>query len=96
MASATAGRAEPTPAQSSTNRRSSSRLPIHDTTANAQQLIGLPGAVSDSGIYGNINRATDTFWQAKLIANTPPVDPTRADPTAPAASCLRTEAEVLI
>lgn len=49
----------------------------NDTTANAQQLIGLPGAIGATGTYGTIDRTTNTFWQSYTKVNSPAVAPTR-------------------
>lgn len=40
-------------------------------------IVGLPGAVNDTGTYGNINGTTDAFWRATVYHNSPAVDPTR-------------------
>lgn len=52
---------------------------LYNNTTNNLQLIGLPGAVDDStnlATYGNINRATNTFWKSKVYA-AGSVNPTR-------------------
>lgn len=41
-----------------------------DGTGNAgKDLTGLSAAISDSGIYGGIDRATYAWWQAKVVSN---------------------------
>jgi hypothetical protein len=51
----------------------------NDTTANAQQLIGLPGAINDTGTYGSIDRtvAANAFWKAYTKNEGGAVAPTR-------------------
>lgn len=53
---------------------------LYNNTTNAQQFIGLPGAISTSnpaaGNYGNIDRSTYTWWQSKAYA-AGNVNPTR-------------------
>ena len=52
---------------------------LYNNTTNNLQLIGLPGAVDDSTNltnYGNISRATNTFWKSKVY-NAGSVNPTR-------------------
>ena len=53
---------------------------LYNNTTNAQQFIGLPGAISNSnpsaGNYGNIDRSTYTWWQSKQYA-AGSVNPTR-------------------
>jgi hypothetical protein len=49
---------------------------LYNNTTNTQQFIGLPAAVSSSGVYGNIDRSTYTWWQSKQYA-AGSVNPTR-------------------
>lgn len=49
---------------------------LYTNTSNNQQFIGLPAAVADSGTYGNIDRATYTWWKSKQYA-AGSVNPTR-------------------
>ena len=49
---------------------------LYTNTSNTQQFTGLPAAVSDSGTYGNIDRATYTWWKSKTYA-AGSVNPTR-------------------
>jgi hypothetical protein len=49
---------------------------LYNNTSNNQQFIGLPAAVADSGTYGNIDRATYTWWKSKQYA-AGSVNPTR-------------------
>jgi hypothetical protein len=49
---------------------------LYNNTTNTQQFTGLPLAVSSSGTYGNIDRATYTWWQSKQYA-AGSVNPTR-------------------
>jgi hypothetical protein len=54
---------------------------LYNNTTNAQQFIGLPGAVDDGttlGTYGNIARSTtvNTWWRSKVYA-AGSVNPTR-------------------
>ena len=53
---------------------------LYTNTTNAQQFIGLPGAISTSdpaaGAYGNISRGSNTWWQATAYA-AGNVNPTR-------------------
>jgi hypothetical protein len=42
---------------------------LYNNTTNAQQMLGLPAAVDDgtnTATYGNINRISNPWWQAKL------------------------------
>ena len=49
---------------------------LYNNTSNTQQFTGLPLAVDSTGTYGNINRATSTWWAAKEYA-AGSVNPTR-------------------
>jgi len=49
---------------------------LYNNTTNTQQFIGLPAAVSNSGVYGNIDRSTYTWWKSKQYA-AGNVNPTR-------------------
>ncbi|CAB4147049.1 hypothetical protein UFOVP513_10 [uncultured Caudovirales phage] len=49
---------------------------LYTNTTNTQQFTGLPLAVSSSGTYGNIDRATYSWWQSKQYA-AGSVNPTR-------------------
>ena len=49
---------------------------LYTNTTNNQQFIGLPAAVSSSGVYGNIDRSTYTWWQSTQYA-AGSVNPTR-------------------
>jgi len=49
---------------------------LYTNTSNAQQFIGLPAAVANSGTYGNIDRATYTWWKSTQYA-AGSVNPTR-------------------
>jgi hypothetical protein len=49
---------------------------LYTNTTNNQQFIGLPAAVSDSGVYGNIDRSTYAWWRSKAYA-AGSVNPTR-------------------
>jgi hypothetical protein len=49
---------------------------LYNNTTNTQQFTGLPLAVSSSGTYGNIDRATYSWWQSKQYA-AGSVNPTR-------------------
>jgi len=49
---------------------------LYNNTTNNQQFIGLPAAVADSGVYGNIDRSTYTWWRSKQYA-AGSVNPTR-------------------
>lgn len=49
---------------------------LYNNTTNAQQFTGLPLAVASSGTYGNIDRATYTWWASKQYA-AGSVNPTR-------------------
>jgi hypothetical protein len=49
---------------------------LYTNTTNNQQFIGLPAAVADSGVYGNIDRSTYTWWRSKQYA-AGSVNPTR-------------------
>jgi hypothetical protein len=49
---------------------------LYNNTTNTQQFIGLPAAVSNSGVYGNIDRSTYTWWRSKQYA-AGNVNPTR-------------------
>ncbi len=49
---------------------------LYTNTSNNQQFIGLPAAVSDSGVYGNIDRSTYAWWRSKAYA-AGSVNPTR-------------------
>jgi hypothetical protein len=49
---------------------------LYTNTTNAQQFIGLPAAVANSGTYGNIDRATYTWWKSTQYA-AGSVNPTR-------------------
>ena len=53
---------------------------LYTNTTNTQQFIGLPGAVSNvdpaAGAYGNIARASNTWWQSKVYS-AGNVNPTR-------------------
>ena len=49
---------------------------LYNNTTNTQQFTGLPLAVSSSGTYGNIDRATYTWWASKQYA-AGSVNPTR-------------------
>ncbi len=49
---------------------------LYNNTTDNQQFIGLPAAVSSSGVYGNIDRSTYTWWQSKQYA-AGSVNPTR-------------------
>ena len=49
---------------------------LYTNTSNTQQFIGLPAAVANSGTYGNIDRATYTWWKSTQYA-AGSVNPTR-------------------
>jgi len=49
---------------------------LYTNTSNTQQFIGLPAAVANSGTYGNIDRATYTWWKSSQYA-AGSVNPTR-------------------
>jgi len=49
---------------------------LYTNTTNTQQFIGLPAAVNSTGTYGNINRATYSWWASKTYA-AGNVNPTR-------------------
>jgi hypothetical protein len=49
---------------------------LYNNTTNTQQFIGLPAAVANSGTYGNIDRATYTWWKSSQYA-AGSVNPTR-------------------
>ena len=49
---------------------------LYTNTTNTQQFIGLPAAVANSGTYGNIDRATYTWWKSSQYA-AGSVNPTR-------------------
>ena len=52
---------------------------LYNNTSNNLQMIGLPGAVDDSTnltTYGNISRASNTFWKSKVYS-AGSVNPTR-------------------
>jgi len=49
---------------------------LYNNTTNTQQFNGLPAAVSNSGVYGNIDRSTYTWWKSKQYA-AGNVNPTR-------------------
>ena len=49
---------------------------LYTNTTNNQQFIGLPAAVSDSGVYGKIDRSTYAWWRSKAYA-AGSVNPTR-------------------
>ena len=49
---------------------------LYNNTTNTQQFIGLPAAVANSGTYGNIDRATYTWWKSTQYA-AGSVNPTR-------------------
>jgi len=40
-------------------------------------IVGLPGAVDDTGLYGNVDGTTQTFWRATVYDLSPTEDPTR-------------------
>ena len=40
-------------------------------------IVGLPGAIDDTGLYGNIDGTTEAFWRATVYDESPAVDPTR-------------------
>jgi hypothetical protein len=49
---------------------------LYNNTTNTQQFIGLPAAVSNSGVYGTIDRSVNTWWQSKAYS-AGNVNPTR-------------------
>jgi hypothetical protein len=49
---------------------------LYTNTTNTQQFIGLPAAVANSGTYGNIDRASYTWWKSSQYA-AGSVNPTR-------------------
>ena len=49
---------------------------LYNNTTNTQQFIGLPAAVANSGTYGNIDRASYTWWKSSQYA-AGSVNPTR-------------------
>jgi hypothetical protein len=49
---------------------------LYNNTTDTQQFIGLPAAVANSGTYGNIDRATYTWWKSTQYA-AGSVNPTR-------------------
>lgn len=49
---------------------------LYTNSTNNQQFIGLPAAVSATGTYGNIDRATYTWWKSKAYS-AGNVNPTR-------------------
>ena len=49
---------------------------LYNNTSDTQQFIGLPAAVANSGTYGNIDRATYTWWKSTQYA-AGSVNPTR-------------------
>ena len=49
---------------------------LYTNTTNTQQFIGLPAAVNSTGTYGNIDRATYSWWASKKYA-AGSVNPTR-------------------
>lgn len=50
---------------------------LFNNSTDGLDIVGLPGAVDDTGLYGNINGATDTFWRARVYDLSPAEDPTR-------------------
>jgi hypothetical protein len=53
---------------------------IFGNLANAQAMIGLPGAIDDgtfAGTYGGLLRSTQTFWRSTYVHNASATSPTR-------------------
>lgn len=55
----------------------STALWANDNTANNLQLWGLPAVVAQTGEYGAVDPATNTFWLSYQKVNGPAVNPTR-------------------
>ena len=50
---------------------------LFNNATDGLDIVGLPGAVDDTGLYGNIDGTTETFWRAKVYDLSPSEDPTR-------------------
>jgi hypothetical protein len=50
---------------------------LWNNSTDGLDIVGLPGAVDDTGLYGNIDGTTETFWRAKVYSLSPAEDPTR-------------------
>ena len=69
---------------------------LYNNTTNANQFIGLPGAVDDGttlATYGNINRTTNTWWKSKLYA-AGSINPTRQNVLQYISGTVKNSAEV--
>ena len=66
---------------------------LYNNSTNTQQFTGLPAAVSSSGTYGNIDRATYTWWQSKQYA-AGGVNPTRQNILQYISGTVKNSAEV--
>jgi hypothetical protein len=50
---------------------------LFNNAVDGLDIVGLPGAVDDTGLYGNLDGTTDTWWRAKVYDLSPSEDPTR-------------------
>ena len=66
---------------------------LYNNSTNTQQFTGLPAAVSSSGTYGNIDRATYSWWQSKQYA-AGGVNPTRQNILQYISGTVKNSAEV--
>lgn len=69
---------------------------LYNNTSDGQQFLGLPGAIDDSTnltTYGNLSRATNTWWKSKVY-NAGNVNPTRQNVLQYLAGTVKNCAEV--
>ena len=50
---------------------------LFNNATDGLDIVGLPGAVDDTGLYGNIDGGANTYWRAKVYDLSPSEDPTR-------------------
>ena len=50
---------------------------LFNNATDGLDIVGLPGAVDDTGVYGNVSGITNSYWRAKVYSESPAVDPTR-------------------
>ncbi|NDD54964.1 phage major capsid protein [bacterium] len=66
---------------------------LYNNSTNTQQFTGLPAAISATGTYGNIDRASYTWWQSKAYA-AGSVNPTRQNLLQYISGTVKNSAEV--
>jgi hypothetical protein len=50
---------------------------LFNNSTDGLDIVGLPGAVDDTGTYGNVDGGANAYWRAKVYDESPSLDPTR-------------------